>query len=69
VRDQHRCRRPRAACVNVDAGLSPPGSRFVCHYASDPARVGTTLTVESIAGRSAVWLDLPAAGCVVCAPG
>jgi len=58
----------RAAWVNVDAGLSLPGSRFVCRYASDPARVGTTLSVESIAGRSAVWLDLPAAGCVVCGP-
>ena len=58
----------RAAWVNVDAGLSPPGSRFVCRYASNPARVGTTLSVESVAGRSAVWLDLPAAGCIVYGP-
>ncbi|WP_088283792.1 alpha-amylase family glycosyl hydrolase [Ideonella sp. A 288] len=58
----------RAAWVNVDAGLSPPGRRLVCRYASDPALVGTSLTVVLVAGRSAVWLDLPAAGCVVCGP-
>ncbi len=59
----------RGAWVNVDAGLTPPGSRLVCCYALDPARVGTLLSVESVAGRSAVWLDLPAAGCIVCGPG
>lgn len=59
---------PRAAWVNVDAGLSPPGKRLVCRHASDGAQVGALLDVISVAGRSAVWLDLPAAGCIVFGP-
>jgi glycosidase len=58
----------RAAWVNVDAELSPPGRRLVCRCASDTALVGTSLSVVLVAGRGAVWLDLPAAGCMVFGP-
>jgi glycosidase len=58
----------RAAWVNVDADLSPPGAQLVCRFASEPARVGTVLPVVQVAGRSAVWLELPAAGCSVYGP-
>ena len=58
----------RTAWVTVDAERSPPGGRLVCRWASEPARVGTSVTVDSVAGRSAAKLDLPAAGCIVYGP-
>ena len=59
----------RAAWVGLDHDLSPPGSRLVCLYCSDPDRIGDECVVESPdPDWHAVWLTLPAAGCVVYGP-
>jgi hypothetical protein len=54
----------RTAWVTLDARLHPPGTTLDCAYSSDPAQVGTTLTVEPRNG-SAVRLTVPAAGFVI----
>lgn len=59
----------RAAWVGLDHDISPPGSRLVCLYCSDPTRIGSELLVETPhLDWHAVWLDLPAAGCAVYGP-
>ena len=58
----------RGAWVTVDAHLCPPGTQLQCLYSADASHVGTPLTVQRVAGRSAVWLEVPGAGCVVYGP-
>ena len=58
-----------SAWVGLDHDISPPGSRLVCLYASDPARVGSEIRVEAPhTDWHAVRLTLPAAGCAVYGP-
>jgi glycosidase len=54
----------RTTWVTVDARLHPPGTTLDCAYSSDPAQIGTTLTVAPRNG-SAVRLTVPAAGFVI----
>ena len=59
----------RAAWVGLDHDLSPPGSRLVCLYSTDPAQIGSVLEVASPnPDWRAVWLALPAAGYAVYGP-
>lgn len=59
----------RAAWVGLDFDLQQPGQRLVCLHASDAARVGSELIVDTPhPDWRAVWLDLPAASCAVFGP-
>ena len=52
---------PRTAWATIDAGLHRAGDRLTCLYSTDPAQVGTTLSVEARNGLS-VRLTVPRAG-------
>ena len=59
----------RAAWVGLDRDLNPVGNRLTCLFASDAARVGSSLVVDAPnPDWRAVWLDLPPAGCAVFGP-
>jgi hypothetical protein len=56
--------RPSTAWVTIDDAVHTTGSTLACRYATDPAQIGDTLTVESRNGK-AVRLTVPPAGLVV----
>lgn len=59
----------RAAWVGLDFDLNPPGQRLICLHASDPARVGSEISIGAPRPDwRAVWLDLPATSCVIYGP-
>jgi glycosidase len=55
---------PNTAWVTIDAGLHPAGARLTCAYSTDPAQIGSRVTVAARNG-SAVPLTVPARGFVI----
>ncbi len=59
----------RAAWVGLDFDINPVDTRLVCLFSSDPAQLGRELVVAAPRpDRRAVWLSVPAAGCVIYGP-
>lgn len=56
--------RERTAWVTLDAGMHLPGEALTCHYSSDPAQLGTTVTIEARNGLAAA-VTVPPAGFVI----
>ena len=56
---------PLTAWSVVDHDLHEPGQRFRCAYSTDPAQIGTDVTVENRGLIRAVRLQLPSAGFVI----
>jgi hypothetical protein len=52
------------AWVTVDAMLHKPGDTLTCIYSSDPAQIGSTVTIQARDGLS-VLLSVSAAGLII----
>jgi glycosidase len=56
---------PSTAWVDLDANTIPAGGHLTCLYATEGAQIGQVLTAQTVGGRQAVQLTVPAAGFVI----